>query len=82
MQDLEQQQLVKNTIDIEVIKNTLEIIKSNHLQHLEKDMESVKNKVDQLDNKIDKVDSKIYYILLGVIGSVIVPGILKLLGVV
>lgn len=82
MQDLEQQQLVKNTIDIEVIKNTLETIQTNHLHHIEKDMESVKHKVDQLDSKIDKVDSKIYYILLGVIGSVIIPGVLKLLGVV
>ena len=78
---MDQDQTIKNTIDIEIIKSTLTNIRDNHLEHLSKDVDEVKNKVDKLEAKIDKVDSKIYYILIGIIGSVIVPGILKLLGI-
>ena len=75
-------QTIRNTVDIEVVKSMIITLRDNHLHHLKEDVEEVNRKVDKLEAKIDKVDSKIYYILLGVIGSVIVPGILKLLGIV
>ena len=78
---MEQDQNIKNTIEIEILKSILNNIRENHLTHLSEDVDEVKNKVDKLEAKIDKVDSKIYYILIGIIGSVIVPGILKLLGI-
>ena len=75
------QQTLRNTIDIEVIKNTLNVIQTNHLHHIEKDMDAVKQKVEKVDAKIDKVDSKIYYILIMVVAGVVLPLILRLLGV-
>ena len=75
------QQTLRNTIDIEVIKNTLTTIQTNHLHHIEKDMDAVRQKVEKVDAKIDKVDSKIYYILIMVVAGVVLPLILKLLGV-
>ena len=79
--DDRQEQTIRNTIDIEIVKSMIVTLRDNHLEHLRQDVEEVNNKVSKLEAKIDKVDSKIYYILLGVIGSVIVPGILKLLGI-
>ena len=45
-------QLENNTKNIDEIKNTLTVMKDNHLYHIEKDMSSMDKRLEKLDNRI------------------------------
>jgi len=51
---------------IELIKKDIDIIKNNHLHHLEKDVRSI-------DGKVDRMDQRIWLLLIFLIGSVVLP---------
>ena len=38
--------------EIALIKKDIEVIKDNHLFHIEKDMNKISNKVDRIDNRL------------------------------
>ena len=80
MTEQQQEQTLRNTIDIEVIKTTVNHIRDHTLAHISKDVDQMKEKLEKLEAKIDKVDGKIYYILLTVVASVVVPLLLKFVG--
>ena len=42
----------QNTKDIGDIKHSIDVIKNNHLHHIEKDIEEVRKTVAKLDNRI------------------------------
>ena len=42
----------RNSADISDIKHSLDVMKNNHLHHIEKDIEEVKRTVSKLDNRI------------------------------
>lgn len=52
----QQKQLEDNTKNIEDIKQTLTVMKDNHLHHLEKDVAS-------LDKRLEKIDARIWWVL-------------------
>ena len=45
-------QLEQNTKDIGEIKMSIDVIKNNHLHHIEKDMDGIHKKVEKMDNRI------------------------------
>jgi len=51
-----QQQVNENTDDIREINHSIEVIKNNHLAHLEKDM-------DKQSKLLEKLDMRLWYIL-------------------
>lgn len=51
-----QQQVNENTDNIREINHSIEIIKNNHLAHLEKDM-------DKQSKLLEKLDMRLWYIL-------------------
>ena len=61
----EQNQLEKNTLDIREIKNDIHIIKTNHLYHIEKDMEK-QSKI------VEKMDTKLWAVLVLLVSSVVI----------
>lgn len=38
--------------EIAIIKKDIEIIRDNHLAHIEKDMNKMANKIDKIDNRL------------------------------
>lgn len=83
-----QKQVNDNTDDIKEIKSSINTIMSNHLHHIEKDMERVKgdtahlkDKIDDVNSKVDKMDTRLFWILgLLVVGIVVPAFITGLLG--
>jgi hypothetical protein len=51
MEDL-RKTVAENTRDIGDIKNSIEVIKNNHLHHIEKDMERQTKQIEKIDNRI------------------------------
>ena len=49
---MDKQQLNQNTKDIAVIKNDIETIKTNHLAHIESDMNKLEKRVGAIDNRL------------------------------
>ncbi len=47
-----QDKVDQNSADISDIKHSLDVMKNNHLHHIEKDVEEVKRTVSKLDNRI------------------------------
>ena len=47
-----QQQLAKNTEDISEIRQTLTVLRENHLFHIEKDMAELREKVKAMDARL------------------------------
>ena len=45
-------QTEQNTKDIQEIKTDIHIIKTNHLHHIEKDMEKQSKLIEKMDNRI------------------------------
>ena len=45
-------QTEKNTADIAEIKQDIHTIKTNHLYHIEKDMNNINQRVEKMDNRI------------------------------
>jgi len=45
-------QTEQNTADIAEIKTDIKIIKENHLDHIQKDMEKQTKTIDKLDNRL------------------------------
>ena len=45
-------QTAKNTADIAEIKQDIHTIKTNHLYHIEKDMNNINQRVEKMDNRI------------------------------
>ena len=64
MNNEEQNQLEKNTLDIREIKNDIHIIKTNHLHHIEKDMA-------RMDKTVERMDTKVWAILILLVSSVV-----------
>ena len=52
MNKQQQEQLNKNTSDIGEIKSTLVRLETNHIYHIEKDMEKQSKIIEKLDNRI------------------------------
>ena len=67
-----QQQLQKNTDDIKDIKHSIEVIKNNHLAHLEKDME-------KQSRIMDKMDTRLWFVVVLLIGATVIANIEKIL---
>ncbi len=57
---------------IELIKKDIDIIKNNHLHHLEKDVRAI-------DGKVDRMDQRIWLLLIFLIGSILLPIIKKII---
>ena len=51
MEDL-RKTVAENTRDIGDIKHSIEVIKNNHLHHIEKDMERQTKQIEKIDNRI------------------------------
>lgn len=49
--DLEQR-VEENTIMLNVIEKDIETIKTNHLKHIQADMESIKKSVEKMDTRM------------------------------
>ena len=86
MKDLEDQ-VSTNTSDISQIKQNITTIMTNHLFHIEKDMDKVKSdtehlkeKVSDVDRKVEKMDNRVWWILGLLIVGIIVPAFIKGLG--
>ena len=60
----------QNTKDIETIKSDIHIIKTNHLHHIEKDME-------RQTKQIEKMDMRIWWILGLLVTGIVIPALLK-----
>ncbi len=43
---------IKVDTEIALIKKDIQVMKDNHLYHIEKDMEKIHTKVDKLDNRL------------------------------
>jgi len=56
-----------NKIDVDKVSLDIEIIKSNHLAHIESDINSLNFKTDRIEDKVDKT----YWILLTAAGAFI-----------
>jgi len=71
------EEIMKNKYTIQIIQNDLDIIKNNHLKHIEDDMDSINKKVDKLDEKIDKkidkMDGRLWWIIGILIGATLIP---------
>ena len=69
--------ILKNKTDIEIIKHDIGTIKTNHLHHIEKDMNEVKNDLKdhkkEVTTKIDKMDNRLWWILGILIMTILVP---------
>lgn len=57
--------------EVQEIKKDIEIIKTNHLAHIEKD-------VNRIDNKIEKMDNRLWAILGLLVASVLAPMIAQM----
>ncbi len=82
--DLElHEDIIKNKYDIEIIKNDIQTIKDNHLHHIEKDINEVKNDLKdhkkEVTGKIDKMDNRLWWILGILISGVILSAIKEIL---
>ena len=60
-----QQQVDQNSKDIGDIKHSIDVIKNNHLSHIEKDMAS-------LDKRIEKMDMRLWAILTILVASTVI----------
>lgn len=60
-----QQQVDQNTTDIGDIKHSIDVIKNNHLSHIEKDMSS-------MDRRIEKMDMRLWAILLLLVAGTVI----------
>ena len=69
MKDLEEQ-VTENTKDIGEIKTTLVRLETNHIYHIEKDMEK-QSKV------IEKMDNRVWWILGLLVVGIVVPAFIK-----
>lgn len=67
-----QQQLQKNTDDIKEIKHSIDVIKNNHLHHIEKDME-------KQSRIMDKMDTRLWFVVVLLIGATVIANIEKIL---
>lgn len=70
---MDKQQLNQNTQDIAEIKGSINTIMTNHLYHIEKDME-------KQSKLIDKIDSRLWWIVGLLVASVVIPAIIQGLG--
>ena len=59
----------QNSEDIGDIKHSIDVIKNNHLHHIEKDMLS-------LDKRIEKMDNRIWWVL----GILVVSTVISMIG--
>ena len=66
------EQLQKNTDDIKEIKGDINTIMTNHLAHLEKDM-------DKQSKLMDKMDTRLWFVVVLLIGATVIANIEKLL---
>ena len=64
MATMDKQQLNQNTQDIQKIKNDIDTIKSNHLHHIEKDM-------NKLEKRVGNIDSRLWAILFFVVATML-----------
>ena len=71
------EEIMKNKYTIQIIQNDIDIIKNNHLKHIEDDMDSINKKVDKLDEKIDKkidkMDGRLWWIIGILIAATLIP---------
>jgi len=63
----------QNSSDISDIKHTLVRLETNHIYHIEKDME-------KQSEILSKLDMRLWAILLILVGSVVVGGIVNMIG--
>ena len=68
-----QQQADQNTKDIGDIKHSIDVIKNNHLHHIEADMNDLKR-------TINTMDMRLWAILILLVGAVVVGGIVNMIG--
>ena len=59
----------QNSKDIGDIKSSIDVIKNNHLHHIEKDMLS-------MDKRIEKMDNRIWWVL----GILVVSTVISMIG--
>ena len=68
-----QETVDQNTKDISDIKHSIDVIKNNHLKHIEADMCKQRK-------SIEKMDMRLWAILLILVGSTVVGGIVNMIG--
>jgi polyhydroxyalkanoate synthesis regulator phasin len=80
-------QVKTNTADITHIKQSINTIMTNHLHHIEKDMERVKSdtqhlkeNIDKVDKKVDKMDNRIWWVLGLLVVGIVVPAFINMVG--
>lgn len=61
----QKQQIEKNTTDIETIKQEIVTIRTNHLHHIEKDLE-------KQSKLIEKIDARVWWILGLLVASTVI----------
>jgi predicted nucleic acid-binding Zn-ribbon protein len=79
-----QKQVNDNTDDIKHIKQNIHTIMTNHLYHIEKDMDKVKSdtehlkdKIGDVDKKVDKMDNRIWWILGLLVTGIVIPALIN-----
>ena len=69
MKEIEEQ-VLENTKDISEIKHTLVRLETNHIYHIEKDMEK-QSKV------IEKIDTRLWWLLGLLVTGIVLPALIK-----
>jgi hypothetical protein len=62
--------LIKNKIDIELIKHSIHTIETNHLAHIQ-------DSVENLENRVEKIDNRVWAILIAIIVTGVIPILLE-----
>ena len=63
----------ENSAEIVHIKHSIDVIKDNHLKHIEADIAETKN-------KIEKIDNRVWAILIILVSSTVISGIVQMMG--
>ena len=65
-------QTEQNTKDISEIKQTLHKLETNHIAHIEKDMQIQSLDIKRLTKQMERMDMRLWAILILLVGSVVV----------
>ena len=70
-------------LEINDIKSDIDVIKNNHLHHIEKDIFEIKTEIkehrSEVNTAISGLTNKVWYVLILLVGATIVSGVAGLL---
>lgn len=69
--------MTKHTV--QEVWEELQVLKLNHFEHLKQDVEHIKSDMDKLDKKVDKMDGKLWWLLIVLVTTVVLPALVDFL---